>query len=51
MRHSPTILGKSRRKLDEFIKITGWDRKHANKVLLGPRRRQGRRGKRGAPPR
>lgn len=37
--------------LDEFIEITGWDRKHANKVLLGTRRRQGRRGKRGAPPR
>jgi len=39
------------RLLDEFIAITGWDRKHANKVLLGTRRRQGRRGKRGAPPR
>ena len=35
--------------LDEFIEITGWDRKHANKVLLGTRRRKGRRGKRGAP--
>lgn len=35
--------------LDEFIAITGWERKHANKVLLGKRRRKGRRGKRGAP--
>lgn len=35
--------------LDEFIEITGWERKHANKVLLGKRRRKGRRGKRGAP--
>lgn len=35
--------------LDEFVEITGWDRKHANKVLLGRRRRKGRRGKRGAP--
>jgi hypothetical protein len=35
--------------LDEFVEITGWDRKHANKVLLGTRRRKGRRGKRGAP--
>lgn len=37
------------RLLDEFVEITGWDRKHANKVLLGKRRRKGRRGKRGAP--
>ena len=35
--------------LDEFVEITGSDRKHANKVLLGKRRRKGRRGKRGAP--
>ena len=35
--------------LDEFVEITGWERKHANKVLLGKRRRKGRRGKRGAP--
>ena len=35
--------------LDELVEITGWDRKHANKVLLGKRRRKGRRGKRGAP--
>lgn len=35
--------------LDEFIEITGWERKHANKVLLGKRRSEGRRGKRGAP--
>lgn len=35
--------------LDEFVEVTGWDRKHANKVLLGKRRRKGRRGKRGAP--
>ncbi len=37
--------------LDEFVTITGWDRKHANKVLLGKRWRKGRRGKRGAPTR
>jgi hypothetical protein len=36
------------RLLDEFVEITGWERKHANKVLLGTRRSQGRRGKRGA---
>ncbi len=35
--------------LDKFIEITGWERKHANKVLLGMRRSNGRRGKRGAP--
>jgi hypothetical protein len=35
--------------LDEFIEITGWERKHANKVLLGKRRSKGLRGKRGAP--
>ena len=35
--------------LDEYVEVTGWDRKHANKVLLGKRRRKGRRGKRGAP--
>lgn len=37
------------RLLDEFVEVTGWDRKHANKVLLGKRRRKGRRGMRGAP--
>lgn len=37
------------RLLDEFVEVTGWDRKHANKVLLGKRRCKGRRGKRGAP--
>ena len=37
--------------LDEFVEVTGWDRKHANKVLLGKRRQKGRRGKRGAPSR
>lgn len=37
------------RLLDELVEVTGWDRKHANKVLLGKRRRKGRRGKRGAP--
>ncbi len=37
------------RLLDEFIEITGWERKHANKVLVGKRRSKGRRGKRGAP--
>ncbi len=31
--------------LDEFVEITGWDRKHVNKVLLGKRRRKGPRGK------
>ena len=35
--------------LDEFVVVTGWERKHANKVLLGVKRRRGRRGKRGAP--
>ena len=25
--------------LDEFVEVTGWERKHANKVLLGRRRR------------
>lgn len=35
--------------LDEFVEVTGWERKHANKVLLNTRRRTGRRGKRGAP--
>jgi hypothetical protein len=35
---------------DEFVEVTGWERKHANKVLLGIKRRsQGRRGKRGSP--
>jgi hypothetical protein len=29
--------------------MTGWERKHVNKVLLGKRRREGRRGKQGAP--
>lgn len=37
------------RLLDEFISITGWERKHANKVLLGLKRKSGTRGKRGAP--
>lgn len=37
------------RLLDEFVEVTGWERKHANKVLLGLKRRQGSRGKRGAP--
>lgn len=37
------------RLLDEFVEVTGWDRKHANKVLLGKCRSKGRRGKRGAP--
>lgn len=35
--------------LDEFVAVTGWERKHANKVLLGIKRWLGRRGKRGAP--
>lgn len=35
--------------LVEFVEVTGWVRKHANKVLLGNKRRRGRRGKRGAP--
>lgn len=34
--------------LDEFVEITVWDQKHANKVLLGKRRRYGQRGKRRA---
>jgi len=28
--------------LDEFVEMTGWERKHANKVLLGKRRRKGK---------
>lgn len=39
------------RLLDELVEMTGWDCKHANKVLLGKRRAKGRRGKRGAPTR
>ena len=36
--------------LDEFVEVTGWEGKHANKVLLGIKRRsQGRRGTRGSP--
>ena len=37
------------RLLDEFVEMTGSERKHANKVRLGKRRRKGRQGKRGAP--
>lgn len=37
------------RLIDEFVEVTGWERKHANKVLLGiKRQRGGRAGKRGA---
>lgn len=37
------------RLIDELVEVTGWDRKHANKVLLGiKRQRGGRAGKRGA---
>lgn len=35
--------------LDELVAMTGWNRKHANKVLLGQKRKSGRRGKRGVP--
>jgi hypothetical protein len=35
--------------LDEFVKMTGWERKHANKVILGHKRKSGSQGKRGAP--
>jgi hypothetical protein len=35
--------------LNEYISVTGWERKHANKVLLGLKRKSGTRGKRGAP--
>lgn len=35
--------------LDEFIAVTGWERKHANKVILGHKRKSGSRGQRGAP--
>lgn len=35
--------------LDEFVEITGWERKHANKVILGQKRKSGTKGKRGAP--
>lgn len=37
------------RLLDEFSAVTGWERKHANKVLLGLKRKTGIRGRRGAP--
>ena len=36
--------------LDEFVEVTGWERKHANKVILGQKRKSGTKGKRGAPP-
>lgn len=35
--------------LDEFVEITGWRRKHANKVLFGTRCSKGRRIKCRAP--
>lgn len=35
--------------LDEYVEVTGWERKHANKVLLGHKRKSGRRSKHGAP--
>jgi hypothetical protein len=35
--------------LDEMVAMTGWDRKHANKVLLGRKRKSGTKGRRGAP--
>ncbi len=35
--------------LNEYILITGWERKHANKVLLGKKRKSGTRGQRGRP--
>lgn len=35
--------------LDEFVEVTGWERKHANKVLLGIKRKTGTKGQRGAP--
>ncbi len=48
-RHGRMTGRKARsRLLDEFVEMTGCDRKHANKVLLGKWRRKGRRGKRGA---
>ena len=46
------LTGKQARSvlLSEFVAVTGWSRKHANKVLLGQKRLSGRRGRRGAPP-
>lgn len=35
--------------LNEFVTVTGWDRKHANKVILGLKRKTGSKGQRGAP--
>lgn len=35
--------------LNEYLLITGWERKHANKVLLGKKRKSGTRGQRGKP--
>ena len=37
--------------LDEYTEVTGFERKHANRVLLGIKRKNGRVGKRGAPKR
>ena len=35
--------------LNEFVTVTGWDRKYANKVILGLKRKTGSKGQRGAP--
>ncbi|MGJ8672999.1 integrase catalytic domain-containing protein [Rubritalea sp.] len=35
--------------LDELVEVTGWERKHANKVILGQNRKSGTKGQRGAP--
>lgn len=35
--------------LDELVEVTGWERKHANKVILGQKRKSGTKGQRGAP--
>ena len=35
--------------LDELVAVTGWERKHANKVILGQKRKSGSKGQRGAP--
>ncbi len=34
--------------LDELVTGTGWERKHANKVILGLKRKTGIKGQRGA---
>jgi hypothetical protein len=44
-RYAPMTGRKAQgRLLGEFVEVTGSERKHANKVLLGIKRKRGRRG-------